>query len=192
MTTPKVRAAWPIGFTPADLQRAPSGERTSNAQIIATGNVIGVVDDNPGKGTWDYRIRHPSGDSGEWGPWASINVASPVAGIPYFLRPFQQDAWSSTEWRESSDPRPTYLILQSTYNNQIECRFLALVGAKWPGGETITIVRSGSTFSRTIPDAPVGSDRFWQWGQVPVVGASSEWGVEVTAVTGPAPPSAIG
>ncbi|WP_420431372.1 hypothetical protein [Candidatus Poriferisocius sp.] len=80
MTTPKVRAAWPIGFTPADLQRAPSGERTSMAQIISTGNVIGVVDDNPGEGTWDYRIRHPSGDSGEWGPWASIAVSAPGTG----------------------------------------------------------------------------------------------------------------
>ena len=77
MTTPKVRAAWPISFSPADLQRAPHGDRTSQAAIIATGNVLGIYDDNPGEGTWDYRIRHPSGDSGEWGPWASIAVATP-------------------------------------------------------------------------------------------------------------------
>ena len=55
--TPKVRAAWPIGFTPADLQRAPSGERTSNAAIISTGNVIGVVDDDPRRG--NLGLPHP-------------------------------------------------------------------------------------------------------------------------------------
>jgi len=72
-----VRVSWPIQLTPADVQRAPTGERTSNARIVKTGAIIGVYDDFPGVGVWDYRLRWPSGDAGAWGPWASIEVPTP-------------------------------------------------------------------------------------------------------------------
>ena len=79
MTTPKVRASWPIGFTPADLQRAQAGPRGPQDPVtISTGNAIGVHDDDPGEGTWHYRIGYPSQASPPvFGPWAAIAVAAP-------------------------------------------------------------------------------------------------------------------
>jgi len=96
--TKLVRVQWPIRFTPGDVQRAPTGERTSQAAIVETNNVVGVYDDDPGAGTWDYRIRWPSGDSGAFGPWASIMVPSPGPPEPslcgtYTNRVARNDIW---------------------------------------------------------------------------------------------------
>ena len=75
----RVQLTWAAG-QPVTIQRAPTGERTSLAEIIAInapgqgrGDHRTYVDD-PGPGTWDYRIQR----SGVWSPWQSITVPEPV------------------------------------------------------------------------------------------------------------------
>ena len=79
-----VQVVLPAGInTNVDIQRAPTGERSGDAvKIIATDHAPGTAyTDTPGPGTWDYRLRRPTGDSGLWGRWATITVP-PVATLP--------------------------------------------------------------------------------------------------------------
>ncbi|WP_420431250.1 hypothetical protein [Candidatus Poriferisocius sp.] len=79
-----VQVILPAGInTNVDIQRAPSGERSGDdVKIIATDHAHGTAyTDTPGPGTWDYRLRRPTGASGLWGRWATITVP-PVATIP--------------------------------------------------------------------------------------------------------------
>lgn len=59
-----------------DIARAPTGERGALVSVIRTGADGGLyTDSNPGDGTWDYRVRFPSGSNGEWSPWATVTVS---------------------------------------------------------------------------------------------------------------------
>ena len=70
--TQLVRVEWPAPYAslPMLVQRAPTGERSNLAAIISRNNNTGHFTDDPGAGTWDYRL----GYLGEWGPWAEIVV----------------------------------------------------------------------------------------------------------------------
>ena len=79
-----VQVVLPAGINVnVDIQRAPTGERSGpDVQIIATDHAHGTAyTDTPGAGTWDYRLRRPTGDSGLWGRWATITVPA-VATLP--------------------------------------------------------------------------------------------------------------
>ena len=78
-----VRIQWQSG-TAINIQRAPSGERASLAQIIQA-NIVGtgpvgfpVFDDDPGVGAWDYRIQR----EGVWSDWQTITVTLPAIPAP--------------------------------------------------------------------------------------------------------------
>ena len=75
---PTVDIAWADNGELVDIARAPTGERTTLAAVIRSGVAGGAATDSPGPGTWDYRLRRPSGPAGPWGPWASITVTSSV------------------------------------------------------------------------------------------------------------------
>ena len=64
-----VSIRFPLSHVVCDLARAPLGERTHLVEVIAQ-NRAGRYSDDPGDGTWEYRVRFPPGDAGIWGAWS--------------------------------------------------------------------------------------------------------------------------
>ena len=60
----------PTQYLPCDIARTPRGDRTSNVRVIATNHNAATYLDRPGSGTFEYRVRWPSGSAGVWSLWS--------------------------------------------------------------------------------------------------------------------------